>query len=93
MELLFTWKKSTAYSLFTTEIFTPPRIHHDITYCHNYIGYEVEEADQDKDQGGVYCKGKGQRDGGEHKIGKTQEYEEICGGICTCCGGEEEVPN
>ena len=50
----------------------PPRIHHDITYCHNYIGYEVEEADQDKDQGGVYCKGKGRIYGGEHNGGKNQ---------------------
>ena len=45
--------------------------------------------DQDKNLGGVCCKVKGWRYGGEHNGRKKWEDEEIGGGMFTCCGGEE----
>ena len=53
------------------------------------MAYESMSAD--KHWGGVCCKGKGWRDGGEHKGGKNQEDEEIADGTCTGCGGEEKI--
>ena len=45
--------------------------------------------DQANDWGGVCCKGKGRKDGGEYKGGMKQEDEERGGGMCPVCGGEE----
>ena len=50
-----------------------------------------ESMSADKHWGGVCCKGKGWRDGGEHKGGKNQEDEERADGMCPGCGGEEEI--
>ena len=35
----------------------------------------------------VCCKGKGWRVEGDHKGGKKQDDDEICGGMCLVCGG------
>ena len=58
-----------------------------LTYFLNKKGYDGEEADQDEDRGGVCCKVKFRRNGGEHKLGKKQEDEERGVGVCPGCGG------
>ena len=68
-----------------------PKFHHELTCYHNCILDEGEKTEQDENWGGVCCKGKGWRDGGEHKGGKNQEDEERGGGMCPCFGGEEEM--
>ena len=70
---------------------TPLQVHHELTCSHYYIEDEGEEADQDKNMGGVCCKGQGWRVGEYHKGGKNQEYEESGGGVFPGCDGEEEV--
>ena len=45
-------------------------------------GGEGEESEQDQNQGGVCCKGKGWRVVEYHKGGNKQEDEERDGGIC-----------
>ena len=56
-----------------------PQVNHCLTWYHNY---EVEEADQDEDWGGVRREGGGRRDGGEDKGGENQEDGEI--GVTGC---------
>ena len=46
--------------------------------------------DQDKDRFGYPFEGKGQKYGGEDKVGKNQEDEEIGGGMCPGCYRKEE---
>ena len=67
---------------------SPPQVHYEITCCHDYKRDKGEEADQDEDQGGVCCKDKGWRDGGEHTGGKKRIFEERDGGVCPGCVGE-----
>ena len=50
-----------------------------------------ESMSAEKHWGGVCCKGKGWRDGGEHKVEKNQEDEERSDGMCPGCSGEEEI--
>ena len=71
----------------------PPQVHSDITCSHNCIEYEDEEADQDKNWGGVTCKGQGWIVGEYHKGGKNQEDEERGVRMCREWVGEEEVPS
>ena len=49
--------------------------------------------EQDKNQGGVFCKGKGWKDGGEKKGRMNQEDKERGGGMCPDCSEEEEILN
>ena len=69
----------------------PPEVHHELTCSHNIRIDEDEEAEQDKNRGGFYCKFQGWIVGEYHKGGKNQEDDERGGGIFTVCGGEEEV--
>ena len=90
-----TKNKSTAHWLFAAEvanhITSSPQVHHEITCCKYYTVDDWKEAHQEKNWGGVCCKGKGWRDGGEHRGGKNQEDEERSDGMCPGCGGEEEI--
>ena len=60
----------------------PPQFHHDLTCSHNFRGGKYEEAEQDKNRGGVCCKLQGWTVGENHKGVKEQEYEERGGGTC-----------
>ena len=51
-------------------------------------GMNMKNQNQ-KNWGQVCCKGKCLRVGKDYKEGEKQEDEEICGGTCRNCGGEE----
>ena len=70
---------------------TSPQVHRELIHCNNCIGDEGEESDQDENQSGVCCKGKGLKDGKEHKGGKNQGDDERDIGMCTGCCGEEKI--
>ena len=94
LELLFKKIKSSSHLLLNTIIanWYPIKFYHDITCCHNHTEDYGEEADQGRNRVGIYCKWKCWRDEVEHKGRKKQDDEEICGGMCPGCGGEEEIP-
>ena len=71
LKLPFTRKKinSTANNLSLIPP-SPPQVNHYCTYYPKYEGHKGKEVDQDKYLGGVLCKGKGRRYGGEYKRGK-----------------------
>ena len=58
-----------------------PQLYHELTCSHNFIGVEGEEVEQDKNRGGVNCKGQGWIVGEYHKGGKKGEDEERSGGM------------
>ena len=69
----------------------PPQVHHELTCCQDCTGDDGEEAEQDKHWGGVCCKGKGWRYGGEQNVGKNHEDEERADGMRPGCGGVEVI--
>ena len=77
LELLLTQKINQQHTcLIATTISNhppPTQVCHDLTCFFNCRLDDWEEADQDENRGGVFCKGKGSRHGGENKGEKKQE--------------------
>ena len=95
LELIFKHKKinkteHTGYSLM--KIVTPPspKVHHDLTCCHNYKGDESIRRGPRQRQGvGSVVKAKVRDMEGEYKVVENKDDNERGGGICLGCGGEE----
>ena len=73
--MIFHTKKNQPYtrcSLLQSIKSPPPQVHHELTCSQNCRGGEDEEAEQDENWGGVYCKSQGWRLGEDHNGGKKQ---------------------